>query len=50
MLEQQLLAGDDEQKLMQSAQQAARELEGLFEEDVKGDVTGERAIAVGESR
>ncbi|MBM0107310.1 cation:proton antiporter [Steroidobacter sp. S1-65] len=36
LLAQQLLAGDDEQKLIQSAQQAARELEGLFEEDVRG--------------
>lgn len=35
LLEQQRLAGDDEQKLIQSAQQAARELEGLFEEDVR---------------
>jgi monovalent cation:proton antiporter-2 (CPA2) family protein len=50
MLEQQRLAGDDEQKLIQSAQQAARELEGLFEEDVKGEVTGARELAVGESR
>jgi glutathione-regulated potassium-efflux system ancillary protein KefC/glutathione-regulated potassium-efflux system protein KefB len=36
LLEQQRLAGDDEQKLIQSSQQAARELEGLFEEDVRG--------------
>jgi glutathione-regulated potassium-efflux system ancillary protein KefC/glutathione-regulated potassium-efflux system protein KefB len=36
LLEQQRLAGDDEQKLIQTAQQAARELEGLFEEDVRG--------------
>lgn len=50
MLEQQRLAGDDEQKLIQSAQQAVRELEGLFEEDAKREVTGEPAIAVGESR
>jgi glutathione-regulated potassium-efflux system protein KefB len=50
MLEQQRLMGDDEQKLIQSAQQAARELEGLFEEDVKGEVTGATPIAVGESR
>jgi glutathione-regulated potassium-efflux system ancillary protein KefC/glutathione-regulated potassium-efflux system protein KefB len=50
MLEQQLQAGDDEQKLIQSAQQAARELESLFEEDIKGEVSGERPIAVGESR
>jgi glutathione-regulated potassium-efflux system ancillary protein KefC/glutathione-regulated potassium-efflux system protein KefB len=49
MLEQQRLAGDDEQKLIQSAQQAARELEGLFEEDVKREVTGE-PVAVGENR
>jgi voltage-gated potassium channel Kch len=50
MLEHQRLAGDDEQKLIQSAQQAARELESLFEEDVKREVTGETPIAVGESR
>jgi monovalent cation:proton antiporter-2 (CPA2) family protein len=50
MLDQQRLAGDDEQKLIQSAQQAARELEGLFEEDVKGEVTGARELALGESR
>jgi voltage-gated potassium channel Kch len=50
VLEQQRLAGDDEQKLIQSAQQAARELEGLFEQDVKDETTGERALAVGESR
>jgi glutathione-regulated potassium-efflux system ancillary protein KefC/glutathione-regulated potassium-efflux system protein KefB len=36
LLEQQRLAGEDEQKLIQSAQQAAQELEGLFEEDVRG--------------
>jgi monovalent cation:proton antiporter-2 (CPA2) family protein len=36
LLEQQRLAGDDEQKLIQSSQQAAKELEGLFEEDVRG--------------
>ncbi len=36
LLEQQRLAGDDEQKLIQTSQQAARELEGLFEEDVRG--------------
>lgn len=36
VLELQRLAGDDEQKLIQSAQQAARELEDLFEEDVRG--------------
>lgn len=36
LLEQQLLAGDDEQMLIQTAHQAARELEGLFEEDVLG--------------
>jgi monovalent cation:proton antiporter-2 (CPA2) family protein len=35
LLEQQRLAGDDEQKLIQSSQQAAKELEGLFEEDVR---------------
>jgi len=34
LLQQQRLAGDDEQKLIQTAQQAARELEGLFEKDV----------------
>ena len=34
MLDQQRLAGEDEQKLIQTVQQAARELEGLFEEDV----------------
>nr|WP_298725773.1 monovalent cation:proton antiporter-2 (CPA2) family protein [uncultured Steroidobacter sp.] len=39
LLEQQRLAGDDEQKLIQTAQQAARELEGLFEEDVRGTET-----------
>ncbi len=36
LLEQQRQAGDDEQKLIQTSQQAARELEGLFEEDVRG--------------
>lgn len=35
LLDLQRLAGDDEQKLIQSSQQAARELEGLFEEDVR---------------
>lgn len=35
MLDQQREAGDDEQKLIQTAQDAARELEGLFEADVK---------------
>jgi glutathione-regulated potassium-efflux system ancillary protein KefC/glutathione-regulated potassium-efflux system protein KefB len=35
MLEQQRQAGDDEQKLIQTVQDAARELEGLFEADVK---------------
>lgn len=50
MLAQQLLAGDDEQKLIQSVQQAARELESLFEEDVKREVSGETPIAVGEGR
>ncbi len=35
LLDQQRLAGDDEQKLIQSVQQAAQELEGLFEEDVR---------------
>jgi glutathione-regulated potassium-efflux system ancillary protein KefC/glutathione-regulated potassium-efflux system protein KefB len=35
LLDQQRLAGEDEQKLIQTAQQAARELEGLFEEDVR---------------
>jgi monovalent cation:proton antiporter-2 (CPA2) family protein len=49
-LELQRLAGGDEQKLIQSSQQAARELEGLFEQDVKGEVTAETAMAVGESR
>jgi glutathione-regulated potassium-efflux system ancillary protein KefC/glutathione-regulated potassium-efflux system protein KefB len=34
MLQQQREAGDDEQKLIQNVQQAARELEGLFEADV----------------
>lgn len=33
-LQQQREAGDDEQKLIQNAQQAAKELEGLFEADV----------------
>jgi glutathione-regulated potassium-efflux system ancillary protein KefC/glutathione-regulated potassium-efflux system protein KefB len=33
LLDQQRLAGEDEQKLIQTSQQAARELEGLFEED-----------------
>ncbi|WP_116809352.1 monovalent cation:proton antiporter-2 (CPA2) family protein [Steroidobacter cummioxidans] len=36
LLEQQRQAGDDEQKLIQTAQQAAHELEGLFEEDLRG--------------
>jgi hypothetical protein len=35
MLEQQRQAGDDEQKLIQTVQDAAKELEGLFEADVK---------------
>ena len=34
MLHQQREAGDDEQKLIQSVQHAAKELEGLFEADV----------------
>lgn len=50
VLEQQRLAGEDEQKLIQSAQQAARELEGLFEQDVVRQEPGETAVAVGESR
>jgi glutathione-regulated potassium-efflux system ancillary protein KefC/glutathione-regulated potassium-efflux system protein KefB len=50
MLEQQRLMGDDEQKLIQSAQQSARELEGLFEEDVKGEATGEVPLVASESR
>ena len=50
MLEQQRLAGDDEQKLIQTSQQAARELEGLFEEDIETRGAGERAVAVAESR
>jgi glutathione-regulated potassium-efflux system ancillary protein KefC/glutathione-regulated potassium-efflux system protein KefB len=42
MLEQQREAGDDEQKLIQTVQDAARELEGLFEADVQGaPVVGE---------
>lgn len=49
-LDQQRQAGDDEQKLIQSAQQAARELEGLFEADLKRDVAGSAALAAGESR
>ena len=40
MLQQQGEAGDDEQKLIQTSQQAARELEGLFEADViRNEVT-----------
>lgn len=35
LLEQQRLAGEDEQKLIQTAHQAAQELEGLFEEDFR---------------
>lgn len=35
MLEQQRAAGDDEQKLIQTVQDAAKELEGLFEADVQ---------------
>lgn len=35
LLDQQRLAGEDEQKLIQTAQQSARELEGLFEEDFR---------------
>lgn len=50
MLEQQRLAGDDEEKLIQSAQQAASELEGLFEEDVKRQETGEVPLVASESR
>jgi glutathione-regulated potassium-efflux system ancillary protein KefC/glutathione-regulated potassium-efflux system protein KefB len=40
LLEQQRLAGEDEQKLIQTSQQAAKELEGLFEEDVRGGDSG----------
>jgi glutathione-regulated potassium-efflux system ancillary protein KefC/glutathione-regulated potassium-efflux system protein KefB len=50
VLEQQRLAGDDEQKMIQSAHQAARELEGLFEEDVKRQAPEDQPMAVGESR
>ena len=35
LLEQQRLDGEDEQKLIQTAQQAAQELESLFEEDFR---------------
>lgn len=41
VLERQRLAGEDEQKLIQNAQQSARELEGLFEEDLKREETGQ---------
>jgi monovalent cation:proton antiporter-2 (CPA2) family protein len=41
-LESQREASDDEQKLIQSAQQAARELEQLFEQDTTEDTQGLR--------
>lgn len=50
VLERQRLAGDDEQKLIQSTQQSAQELEGLFEEDLKREVPGETALAAAETR
>lgn len=42
LLAQQRLAGEDEQKLIQTSHQAARELEGLFEEDVRGSEPARR--------